>query len=210
MTPSTRHPHALLRRAVPTVLALVLLTACGGGSDEPAAPDEQQAADPGGATDGTQDDDGAAGTGSTQGDTEDGATQDDQGLCADLPLAEVQAAVGDVVTLTGSSPVPGRDQCDYAIADAEGSGLSVYATTPGLYEQRVAQADMLDEEAVQRPDLGAEAILLNNADLTVVLADGRELVVALQAFYTDGRALDQAAIAEGVLAVGELAVDRIG
>jgi|GEM_PF-5263946 len=208
MTNPTRPTH--LRRTVLAVAAALVLAACGGDAATPPAPDaaeDEAAAGDDVATDESSDDGNDAVPEQDEQETEESA----EGWCADFPVADVQAAVGDMVELTDSSPQPNRpEQCNYTVADAEGVGLAFYESNPGLYEQRVAQAEGLDEEAVQRPDLGAEAILLNNADLTILLADGRELVVAVQAFFTDGREVDQAALADAIVSLGELVVERKG
>jgi hypothetical protein len=56
---------------------------------------------------------------------------------------------------------------------------------------------------LEEPDLGAGAVLLNGADLTVIRSDATEFRIAVSAFFAEAEQVpDAAAVRAGILELG--------
>lgn len=177
--------------AISALAVVVGLTGCGGSGEtddaDGAAPNSAEAA----ADDAPEP--AATDTGSGDGD----ATGT---WCDWLDTSEVEGMFGGVLELADQRPVL-ETSCQWTIVGAEGEGLLTTEVTPGtaalLLEQGQSQSMPLEE-----PDLGDGAVLLNDADLTVIRADGTEFRIAISAFFTDAPVPDAAAVRAGILALG--------
>lgn len=218
MRPAPAAPRRFLAVTAP-LLAVLLLTACGGGDDatreEPVAAAEDPAAedpDDGGAGDTGEGDSGQEGAAMDE--TEDVVAEEAAGsdeatrVCDALTAADPDTAFAD---LTFDTPQPGTDvaACRMALTNAEGEGLSAALDQNDLFS--VYQEQYADDEDVYReiPGLGEEAFILNDAQLHVRQGDERWMIT-LQAFvFGDDPAMPEPSATEaGLTEIARTLLDR--
>jgi hypothetical protein len=183
--------------ALPAVVLAVVLVACG-GTDDGAAPDEGPTPDPVEADgEGVEDPDAEPATDAAS----DGDADASGSWCDWLDTAEVEAMFDGVLELTDQRPVNDRS-CQWTIVGAEGEGLLTTEVTPGTAEILLQQGKDQDVP-LEEPDLGAGAVLLNGADLTVIRPDATEFRIAVSAFFAEAEQVpDAAAVRAGILELG--------
>jgi hypothetical protein len=182
-----------LQRGLPVLALAVLLASCGGDGDGN-TPDEASPSDPSQADGQDTDEPDAA-------NDQDGAADTTGTWCDWLDTATVEAMFDGVLELTEQRPV-NNTSCQWTIVGSEGEGLLTTEVTPGTAELLLLQGESQDVP-MEEPDLGAGAVLLNDADLTVIRPDTTEFRVGISAFFADAEQIpDPAAVRAGILELG--------
>lgn len=196
-------PNGLVTRrraaAATLVIAGLLTAACGGDdttTEEPAEAAEEQAATQEPADQETSDSSAAE---------EPGEEAAAEGLCATVVSVDLFAAFGNTMEFGEPSDVTGREACVVPIEGAEGEGLIVQVTTEDNYQAKRA----FEEQGVPFTEidgLGAEAFIVNEADLNVLLEDGSAVNVGISAFFVQNDLPPAETLQEGLTAVAEAVV----
>lgn len=183
-----------------SLCTIVPLAACSGsGSQAPAttARDAQASSAPATPAAGTP----APGT---------SATTAASGDCELLTQAEITEAFKGALTVTRMSGRGARGGgCTVSIAEGEGSQLVVQAGTRDDFEMR-KKTYLGQDLKVERLDIGAEAYLINGAQVIAVDAKGQSISLGLT-LLVFGKELpvDAATVAGGVRKLGATAIGRL-
>ena len=197
----TRTPRRALRAAAAAPLLVAgLLTASCGGDDETTTEQEPEATEEQ-AAEGEEDAEAA----------DEESSSDDTaaaGLCATVTSVDLTAAFDDMLTFGEAQGTEARAFCTVPVDGAEGEGLLVQVTTEDNYQARrdLEQQDVPFEEI---DGLGAEAFIINEADLNVLLDDGTAVQVALQAFFVQNEPPPAEVVQDGLVTVAEAVVDSL-
>lgn len=185
-----------LRRWAPVVVVL-LLAGCDGGDIEPgdAAQTAAEAVD--GEEDAAADDAAAADDTAAADDSE--AAED--ALCALVAGVDLEAAFDGQVTF-GELDARSPKACVVPIEGADGEGLTVQLGSADVFELKLGAAEGQDVPS-ERLDIGQDAVLIGNADLTVLVDGDTSLRVGLSAFFEEGLLPPDEVLQEGVRAVAE-------
>ena len=194
-------PNGLVtrRRAAAATLAVagLLAAACGGDdatTDEPpeAAQDQEATDDP-----------------AEQQATEQESASDEQasadGLCATVVAVDLTQAFDGTLEFGEPSESSVGESCIVPVEGAEGEGLIVQVTTEATYEEK-AKFEQQGVPFTTVDGLGAEAFIVNEADLNVLLDDGSAVVVAISAFFVDSEPPSAQTLQDGLTTVAEAVV----
>lgn len=201
MTPTGHH----MTRAA-AILTLLALAGCGTGQETTAADDDAAASEQPLAEDAVAEEPEPE---SESEPVSEAASEAASVWCEQLPTDEVTAMFDGVLELTDQRPIADTG-CQWSVAGAEGEGLMVGLTQTGSLENKRETFAEQEGMEVAEPDIGADALLLNDADLTIATDDGREILVAVQAFWVDEPAPDLDGLGDGIVELGGTVVDRLG
>ena len=195
------HPAPLRAAAAAPLLVAGLLTASCGGNDETATIEQEPAATEEQAAEGQENAEAA---------NEESSSADPAaaGLCATVTSVDLTAAFDDMLTFGEAQGTGARAFCTVPVDGAEGEGLLVQVSTEDSYQARrdLEQQDVPFEEI---DDLGAEAFIINEANLNVLLADGTAVQVAIQAFFVQNEPPPPEVVQDGLVTVAEAVVDSL-
>ena len=142
-------------------------------------------------------------------------TQTDTGICDLLTQAEIVAAFGGQLEF-GPPDLYGRGDSPYQTcqriikAGIDGNHLQFGTTTEGTYLEYKKYEQMSSVKFEYLEGLGAEAFILNEAQLGIRVGDGRFLKASLQLIsFGEALPIENEAVREGLIELGGLLLVRI-